>query len=419
MQTRLILDSEKYAELGSELIAAEIGQMTEAAKVELLDDGRIAVEYDPTDMDELFLKLPRHLRELDRALEEKRAASTPLDEKRPSRQTVVVNIFGGPGAGKTTAAHEIVAALSKRGYVVEYAPEYAKELAWAIGNENCTQEEQRAARAMLDGTLRNQSKIYEEQRRRVDVLVGKCDFVVTDSPTILSCIYLEDEEEAEAAEKFREAALKDFKLRNNFNMVVKREGAYQEQGRIHTEEQAKQLDARIESYLETNGIYHGAYRRTAMATALYNMEKNLAKVRKASRRPFFPDPANLRKAPGKNNAWTASTPAADVTLSYHGDDGWACLARAAHGGLSKITLAGTAIDAFEGTRIALGRALAQDDRGVPRVTLPIPKLADEARKRLEQLQDRAAKDRAPRAKDTAAAKVAQRPAGVRAKDRSR
>lgn len=418
MLNRLILDNGKYVELGADAIAAEIGQMPEAVKVELLDDGRIAVTYDPTDMDELFLKLPCHLRELDRALEEARASHAPSEVNRPNRQTVVVNIFGGPGAGKTTAAHEIVAALSKRGYIVEYAPEYAKELAWAIDNENCTQEQQRAARTILDGTLRNQSKIYEEQRRRVDVLIGKCDFVVTDSPTILSCIYLEEAEDIERAEKFKESVLEDFRLRNNFNMVVEREGTYQEHGRIHTEEQARRLDARIESYLESNGIYHGTYRRTAIATAMYNMEKNLAKVRGASRRPFFPDPANLKKVPGRENAWSASTPIADVTLSYHGDDGWACLAKAARMNFNKITFADTAIGAFEGTRDALGRMLAQDGRIATRITLPIPKLADEACKKLEQLQERTIRERAPRVEGPDGKQVSSR-ALAHAKDRSR
>ena len=52
------------------------------------------------------------------------------------RTTVVVNMFGGPGAGKTVAALEATAKLKKLGYVVEYAPKYAKELVWDLnGND--------------------------------------------------------------------------------------------------------------------------------------------------------------------------------------------------------------------------------------------------------------------------------------------
>ena len=43
-------------------------------------------------------------------------------------KTLVVNLFAGPGAGKTTCAWEIASELKKRGIVTEYVPEYAKEL---------------------------------------------------------------------------------------------------------------------------------------------------------------------------------------------------------------------------------------------------------------------------------------------------
>ena len=45
-------------------------------------------------------------------------------------KTLVVNLFAGPGAGKTSCAWEIASELKKRGIVTEYVPEYAKELVW-------------------------------------------------------------------------------------------------------------------------------------------------------------------------------------------------------------------------------------------------------------------------------------------------
>lgn len=44
-----------------------------------------------------------------------------------SHPTVIVNLFGGPGAGKTTCAWEIAAELKKAGLVVEYVSEVAKD----------------------------------------------------------------------------------------------------------------------------------------------------------------------------------------------------------------------------------------------------------------------------------------------------
>ena len=51
------------------------------------------------------------------------------------RNTIVINAFGGPGSGKTTACFQIACELKKKGYVVEYVPEYAKELAKASHDE--------------------------------------------------------------------------------------------------------------------------------------------------------------------------------------------------------------------------------------------------------------------------------------------
>ena len=47
-----------------------------------------------------------------------------------SKKTIIVNLFAGAGAGKTTCAWEIASELKKRGIETEYVSEYAKELVW-------------------------------------------------------------------------------------------------------------------------------------------------------------------------------------------------------------------------------------------------------------------------------------------------
>ena len=42
----------------------------------------------------------------------------------------VINLYAGPCAGKTTHAHDLTAYLKKRGYNVEFIPEYAKTLVY-------------------------------------------------------------------------------------------------------------------------------------------------------------------------------------------------------------------------------------------------------------------------------------------------
>ena len=100
-----------------------------------------------------------------------------------AKQSIVVNLFAGPGAGKTTCAWEIASELKKRGYEAEYVSEYAKEFVWDNNME------------MLDGSLKHQQMLYNEQLHRITRLLGKVDFIVTDSPTLLSAQYLKEPNE--------------------------------------------------------------------------------------------------------------------------------------------------------------------------------------------------------------------------------
>ena len=43
----------------------------------------------------------------------------------------VLNIFGGPGSGKTTSACALFSEMKMQGYSVEYVSEYAKQVVYA------------------------------------------------------------------------------------------------------------------------------------------------------------------------------------------------------------------------------------------------------------------------------------------------
>ena len=96
----------------------------------------------------------------------------------PIKNTIIVNLFAGTGAGKTTCAWEIASELKKRNIQAEYVPEYAKELVWDEKRE------------LLDGSLKNQRKLFQEQNHRLARLIGKVDVVVTDAPILLNQVYL-------------------------------------------------------------------------------------------------------------------------------------------------------------------------------------------------------------------------------------
>lgn len=163
--------------------------------------------------------------------------------------TIVVNILGGPGAGKTTAAWKIAAELKTQGYVTEYVPEFAKEKVWE-GNTD-----------VLDGTYNNQLKLYQEQKRRIDRLYGKVDFIVTDSPIILSAVYL-SEPDIGLRNSFQRRVFFDFNDYRNFNLFIDRgDTQYETAGRVQNYEESLSIDRRIKSYLSERKIFCPDYKR--------------------------------------------------------------------------------------------------------------------------------------------------------------
>lgn len=161
------------------------------------------------------------------------------------KNTLVINAFGGPGSGKTTACFYVACELKKKGYVVEYVPEYSKELVW---DENWT---------LLDGSYEHQKEILKEQKRRIDRLIGKVDFIVTDAPILFNIIYLNDCEEKK---QHMQHLLTLFNQYHNFNFFVKRdEKAFETEGRIQNLEESKEKDQEIIKLLNDSKLYYGQY----------------------------------------------------------------------------------------------------------------------------------------------------------------
>lgn len=159
------------------------------------------------------------------------------------KNTLVINLLAGPGAGKTTCAWCVASDLKKLGYVVEYVSEYPKELVWDEKTE------------LLDG--HHQPEILAEQEHRLLRLKGKVDFIVTDSPLILTPLYFKGD--MRAAAEFEKYAFSRFSSFNNFCVFVERGNSFEEAGRIHNEEQSRKLDQQLKDLLDFHGIYFGSY----------------------------------------------------------------------------------------------------------------------------------------------------------------
>lgn len=159
-----------------------------------------------------------------------------------NRKTIVINAFGGAGAGKTVSCMDICQQLKKAGYNAEYVSEYCKDLVY----ENSD---------MLDGSAKNQFKILQEQMRRVDRLIGQVDFIVTDSPVLLNSVYNE-----ELTPEYEEMVDDIFKQYQNFSFMIQRdETYYQTEGRIHTLEESMEKDNQIREMLQSRDVHFETY----------------------------------------------------------------------------------------------------------------------------------------------------------------
>ena len=99
----------------------------------------------------------------------------------------VINLYGGPGSGKSTTAAGLYYRMKMAHHNVELVTEYAKDLVYAD---------------RLEGMLDQQEYIFAKQNNRLHRLRNKTDWVVTDSPILLSTVYVN--EGWQCVEKFKE-----------------------------------------------------------------------------------------------------------------------------------------------------------------------------------------------------------------------
>lgn len=150
------------------------------------------------------------------------------------KETIVINLIGGPGSGKSTIASGLFYSLKKNGIDCEMALEFAKDKVW--------EESYR--------TLDDQIYVFGKQYHRLWKLLGKVDVIITDSPLILSAIY-----NKEQSDYFEDFIIEQFKKFNNKVYFIERNPSqYQENGRMQNLEEAIEIDEKILDILKRNNI---------------------------------------------------------------------------------------------------------------------------------------------------------------------
>lgn len=136
----------------------------------------------------------------------------------------LINLFAGPGSGKSTTAAHLFSHLKRHNFKTELVGEFAKELIY-LGNET---------------QLVNQVYIMGCQyRKQKDLQRHGIDIAISDSPLLLQLTYCKNKPYFEEMKNLVHKLNDEF---DNVNVFIKRCKPYQTYGRVNTEHEARDLD---------------------------------------------------------------------------------------------------------------------------------------------------------------------------------
>lgn len=141
------------------------------------------------------------------------------------------------GSGKSTTALGLAYQLKILGYKVENVTEWIKEKIFA---EDFS-------------VVKDQIYIFAKQRRKQFILQNKeLDFIITDSPLLLSQFYGEKYNTTDPL--FKEVIFNEFHKFNNLNFFLKRTNPFDPFGRMETEEQSDLDSINMSKFFKDNNI---------------------------------------------------------------------------------------------------------------------------------------------------------------------
>lgn len=155
-----------------------------------------------------------------------------------SKKTTIINLYGGPGSGKSTSAAYLYYLLKTQGQNVELVREYVKDWAW----------EQRKI------STYDQIYFLGKQVRRESMLYGKVDWIVTDSPVMMNSYYAQRYCSPSLSEGIRAATLSFYRQaaedgHKHLHVMLQRNKPYLSEGRYQTEDEAREIDLGVKRLL--------------------------------------------------------------------------------------------------------------------------------------------------------------------------
>lgn len=159
--------------------------------------------------------------------------------------STIINLFGGPGIGKSTQAAGLYHKMKKEGISVEMPYEFPKVLAWDKSYD----------------AVKDQLYVLANQHRNIVRTFGQVDYIIVDSPIMLSLVYKErysGSEEYPASfygYRFNEFVVDLHKRYDSINIVLERDDTmFKEEGRFQDLEDSKLIDSDIIDALNQHHI---------------------------------------------------------------------------------------------------------------------------------------------------------------------
>lgn len=142
-------------------------------------------------------------------------------------ETKVINLFGAPGAGKTTLAAMIFAEMKQRHINCELVTEFAKKAVW----------EKR------DLAMQNEILLFANKHHELHVLTGQVEYIILDSPLLLTVVYNTLYGQVANLNSLAESEHERF---DNINLfIINNSSEHSMDGRVHDEKEVKRIEEKL------------------------------------------------------------------------------------------------------------------------------------------------------------------------------
>ena len=160
--------------------------------------------------------------------------------------STIINLFGGPGIGKSSIAAGLVYKLKRKHISCDAPYEFPKALAWDNNGV----------------AIKDQMYVIANQHRGIAKSYGKVQYIIVDSPILLSLVYKNYYNDSQSypsclyGKEFDDLILSMNSFYSSVNIVLKRntEGVHNEEERYQNLEDSIRLDNAIKSKLDECGV---------------------------------------------------------------------------------------------------------------------------------------------------------------------